>query len=210
MNIGVALPLGILLVVFAGIAFGIYRSGRRRDQGPARTKTSGHRAAAVPSRGSPQDMPLAHGGGAFACRLAGTAYRQDTLAALRAELLRAPRPERVGGGREQFVAELRADPTNPHDREAVSVEAPGGGAIGWLPRGDGARYLPLLESIHARRLRPLCPAELCKGPDGSLAVRLDLGTPAAVAARLGVRLDHLQNMAPAGSGNGRQSLHASH
>jgi hypothetical protein len=210
MFVGVAVPLGILLVVIAGVAFGVWRSSSRPDCARA-TKWSPWRRAAE-AREPPREekgMPLARGGATFACRLAGTSYRQEALSALRAELLRAPRDKRVAGRCDAFIAELRLDPGNPHDHDAVSVEAAGYGTVGWLPRGDGARYTPLLQSMQARGVRPQCPAEICKAPDGALGVRLDLATPAAVAARLGVKLDDFPYVALANGTDGDHPVHAS-
>jgi hypothetical protein len=202
MFVGVAVPLVVLLVVIAGVAWGVHRSNRPAATAGTRGETLTARPAPpIADRSGLQTMPLALGAEAFACKVAGTSYRQDTLAALRAELLRVPKEQRVGGRRGAFIAELRPDPDNPHDPDAVSVEAPGFGTVGWLPRGDGARYIPLLQSVSGRGLRPRCPAEVCKGPDGALAVRLDLAAPAAVAARLHISLNDIANPAMAGRTN---------
>jgi hypothetical protein len=199
MFVGVAVPLVVLLVVVAGVAWGVRRSTRRDADAAARVEPLPARPAPLAAdRTGLQGMPLALGADSFPCKLAGTSYRQDTLAALRAELLRLPRNQRLGGRWGAFIAELRPDPDNPHDPDAVSVEAPGYGTVGWLPRGDGARYIPLLHSVNGRGVRPRCPAEVCKGPDGALAVRLDLAAPAAVAARLHIDLNDVTNPATAG------------
>ena len=211
MSVGVAVPLGILLVVIAGVAFGVWRSGSRPDRTHATPRwTPWHQAAETPQPTSEgKGMPLARGGGAFACRLTGASYRQEALAALRAELLRLPRDKRVAGRCGAFIAELRLDPENPHDHDAVSVEAVDYGTVGWLPRGEGSRYTPLLQAMQARGLRPQCPAEICKGQDGALGVRLDLATPAAVATRLGVRLDDFPYAGVARESEVEHPLHAS-
>jgi hypothetical protein len=202
MLVGVAVPLVVLSMVIAGVAWGVYRANRRAADGGSPVAMAKTRPAPrAADRSGAQSMPLALGGDAYPCRVAGTSYRQDTLAALRAELLRVPRHKRVGDRWGAFIAELRPDPENPHDPEAVSVDAPGYGTVGWLPRGDGARYLPLLQSVRGRGLRPQCPAEVCKGPDGALAVRLDLAAPAAIAARLHVNLGDAQPGAPLGRVN---------
>jgi hypothetical protein len=211
MFVGVAVPLGILLAVIAGVAFGVWRSSSRPARARATPRwTPWRRAAKAPAPPpEPKGMPLAKGGATFACRLAGTAYRQEALSALRAELLRMPRDKRVAGRCGAFIAELRPDPGNPHDQGAVAVEAAGYGTVGWLPRGEGARYTPLLQSMQARGLRPQCPAEICKGPDGTLGVRLDLATAAAVAARLGVKLDDFPCAALASGTDADHPVHAS-
>jgi hypothetical protein len=210
MSLGVAVPLFVLALVIAGVLWGARRATVRSDSGSRVEPAPANPASPTPGdRAAVPSMPLALGGETFAYRVAGTMYRQDTLAALRAELLHAPRNKRVGGRWGAFIAELRPEPDNPHDPEAVSVDAPGYGTVGWLPRGDGARYLPLLQSVHGRGFRPQCPAEVWKGPDGTLAVRLDLAAPAAIAARLNLNLRDLSHSAPAGHVNNRHAVRAS-
>ena len=42
--------------------------------------------------------------------------------------------------------ELRRDPDNPHDPNAIAVHAPGGGQAGWVPRELAAELAPRLDA----------------------------------------------------------------
>jgi hypothetical protein len=58
---------------------------------------------------------------------------------------------------------LYREPQNPHDGNAVAVYADGQ-RIGYLSRGDAARYAPVLDYLWARRHRvATCPAKIVDG-----------------------------------------------
>jgi hypothetical protein len=69
-------------------------------------------------------------------RVAGVAgagrHHADALAA-----------EDVGPGR---PLELRRDPDNPHDPNAIAVHAAGGAQVGWVPRELAAELAPVLDA----------------------------------------------------------------
>jgi HIRAN domain len=44
------------------------------------------------------------------------------------------------------VLRLRRDPQNPHDPQAIAVDAPAGGQLGWVPREVAAELAPLLDA----------------------------------------------------------------
>lgn len=198
MYAGAAVPLAVLLLVVAGVLWGVFRAAGTAPDVATNTPSATQRVTAAAGPRSASKLPLAIGGGTFTYLIAGTRYRQETLADLRSELLRAPRRTRIDGHWGAFIAELRPEPGNPHDPDAVAVDARGHGPVGWLPRGEGARYLPLLHAVRERGLPLHCPAEVCKRPDGALGVHLDLATPGTIAARLHVNLTDLVNSAPAG------------
>jgi hypothetical protein len=204
---GFAVPLGVLLLVVAGVFLGVHNAARRAAGTAAPAPPARQRSVAALRAGQPaaSGMPLAAGGGTCAYRIAGTSYRQETLSDLRAALLRAPRRSRIEGRWDAFVAELRPEPENPHDPDAVAVDAPGHGTIGWLAHGDGAQYLALLRIARDRGLPLRCPAELRKGTDGAIGVLLDLASPVAVAAKLRVDLRDLAVQALAAA-----NVHAPH
>jgi hypothetical protein len=188
MSAGVAIPLGVLLRVVAGVLLGARRPARTEAGAGTRAPSPPRQPVATMPAGRPAaaDMPLATGGGICTYRVAGTSYRQETLSDLRADILRAPRRGAADRRRDAFVAELRPEPENPHDPHAVAVDAPGHGTVGWLAHGDGAQYIGLLRVVQDRGLPLRCPADVFKGTDGAFDVRLDLATPAAIAAKLQV------------------------
>jgi hypothetical protein len=62
---------------------------------------------------------------------------------------RRPAPRRGargGGGRTGRPLELRRDPDNPHDANAIAVHVPGGAQLGWVPRAVAA---PLAAELDA-------------------------------------------------------------
>jgi rubrerythrin len=100
----------------------------------------------------------------------GESYRQDTLW----RLVGGVRRETV---RHPIVAELRPDPDNEHDRNAIAVLI-GGQVVGYLSRQDAALYKPGIERLTAARGRVELHGWICGGgqrPDGfgQLGVFLD-------------------------------------
>lgn len=84
--------------------------------------------------------------------------------------------ERVSGGRTWrgpasplVTAELRPEPGNPVDPDAVRVDV-GGLTVGYLPRGDGTRFRPVLRDLAATGRTATVRARVTggwdRGPDG--------------------------------------------
>lgn len=81
-------------------------------------------------------------GGDVPLEVVGESYRQDTLWRLVGG--RRPRPVR-----EEIVAVLRPDDDNEYDANAVAVLIDDQ-LVGYLSRGDAARYRPGIEAVIAR------------------------------------------------------------
>lgn len=100
----------------------------------------------------------------------GTGHRQDALA----------RVAQDHDGKRWFhlPAQLRPEPDNPHDRNAVAVDM-GGRHIGYLPREDAPEYLNAL-----RLLTGGAPVADCRGyihwdPDHGYTARVSYTLPLA-------------------------------
>ncbi|MGW5051745.1 HIRAN domain-containing protein [Actinokineospora sp. NPDC004072] len=111
-----------------------------------------------------------HGRGAFEQAVAGESHYFDTLRAL------------TGSGTSErvTVAELRREPDNPYDANAVQVLIDGR-VVGYLPRAAAAAYQPALRQVAVA----LCRARLWwsyehRELDFIASVSLDLADPAEV------------------------------
>ncbi|WP_407987646.1 hypothetical protein [Kitasatospora sp. CMC57] len=82
--------------------------------------------------------------------MVGESYHSDQL-------------ERISGpeaaGEKQLVAELRREPRNPDDRDAIQVLI-NGGLVGYIPKEDAPDYQPELKAVESWGYTAQCPARL--------------------------------------------------
>lgn len=72
------------------------------------------------------------------------------------------------------------EPSNPHDRNAIRVDAEGFGTVGYFKREDAAGYFKLIaEWLAQQGAIGVCPGELTGGwsTDAHIGVRLDIQSP---------------------------------
>jgi hypothetical protein len=128
----------------------------------------------------------------------GESYRQDELHALE-PLTTSSAPflgEVEGRARRAaedqidgrwFRAVLRPEPANPHDPNAIAVDAEPVGQVGYLRRADALAYRPVFDALAERGIETAtCPAFLIgEGKLGqSIGVLLCLAGPDEILARL--------------------------
>ena len=123
--------------------------------------------------------------------MVGESYRQDELGAIAVRATSSAPFLAEVGGRARRVAEdqldgrwfravLRPEPDNPHDANAIAVDAEDGGQIGYLSRADALAYAPVFAAIRALGYeRASCPAYLIgeERLQQSLGAMLCLSTP---------------------------------
>ena len=130
--------------------------------------------------------------------MVGESYRQDALRSVARHATSSALYLAEVEGRARRVAEdqidgrwfraaLRPEPENPHDENAVAVDAEGGDQIGYLRRADAAAYAPVFAALASRGYdRATCPAYVT-GEDreeSSLGAMLCLSPPADIMAAL--------------------------
>jgi hypothetical protein len=104
-------------------------------------------------------LPIQDVSGEDRLRVTGAPHYQDALAA-------ASGPKRPGGVQDRRAFALVAEPGNPHDPQAIAVHLEDGGAkVGYLPRGEAARYGRLLEAVAARGRRPVADGVVLGGDE---------------------------------------------
>lgn len=91
-----------------------------------------------------------HKAGYFRQQVAGESYHD-------VELRRIAGPE--PSGEKLLVAELRREPRNPHDRDAIQVVIDGG-LVGYIPREDAGAYQPELKAVESWGYSAQCLARL--------------------------------------------------
>jgi hypothetical protein len=94
---------------------------------------AGYQPIAADGRFLARDAPELAAAGLRISGVAGAAQHH-------AEVLAA---EEVAPGR---PLELRRDPDNPHDPNAIAVHAQGGGQVGWVPRELAAELAPRIDA----------------------------------------------------------------
>jgi hypothetical protein len=106
----------------------------------------------------------------------GTYHNQDVLAA-------ASGGKRAGRHEHKCQAVLVADPTNPHDPNAVAVYVENL-IVGFLARMEAEKYRSAMATLTARGLHLRCQARIVggwdngNGDEGYFGVRLNLPSPA--------------------------------
>lgn len=144
-----------------------------RAAGATRPRGSGdaNRSAPAVPAGSPAATPfLLRGTGRFAQEVVGESHYG-------AQLSRVAGRER--GGEREVVAQLRREPSNRYDRNAVQVLIDGC-LVGYLPREDAPSYHAELRVVEGWQRAATCRARLWwqREPDGLFAsVSLDLAEP---------------------------------
>jgi HIRAN domain len=75
-----------------------------------------------------------------------------------------------------FTAALNAEPTNPHDAQAIRVDIQNGAQVGYLSREDAEWYQPVFAALAAQHLTGVVRAKLIGGvaDKPSIGVMLDL------------------------------------
>ncbi|MFD0274654.1 HIRAN domain-containing protein [Kitasatospora sp. NPDC127111] len=91
-----------------------------------------------------------HTAGFFRQNVAGESYHD-------VELRRIVGPEPAG--EKLMVAELRREPRNPHDRNAIRVLIDGN-LVGYIPREEAPAYQPELEAVESWGYPAQCPARV--------------------------------------------------
>jgi len=87
-----------------------------------------------------------------------------------------------------FRAVLRPEPENPHDANAVAVDAEDVGQIGYLSRRDALAYGPVFEALRAQGYdSATCPAYVIgeERAQQSLGAMLCLSAPEEILRSLG-------------------------
>lgn len=122
---------------------------------------------------SASSVRYVQGPGAYEYDIVGESYYQDALA----QIAGPKTPE----GHEHFCrAELRPEPNNPHDRDAVGVLIEGR-KVGHLARPDAAAYVAMLRRIGTPNRSYEVDAKIIGGwlrrsGEGHYGVKLDLDT----------------------------------
>lgn len=78
-----------------------------------------------------------------------------------------------------MTAQLRPEPTNSHDPNAVRVEIDGK-LVGYIPAQDAPAYQPHLLTLAEAGEIGTCESRLMRGKDGEVVVYLHLGSPEAL------------------------------
>jgi hypothetical protein len=119
----------------------------------------------------PDIVPFVQGPGAFSFDIVGESYYQDALA-----IIAGAKTEE---GHEYFCrAQLRTEPDNPHDRNAVGVLIDGR-KVGHLSRQDAEAYVAMLRNIGTPNQPYEVAAKIVGGwrrkrGEGHYGVKLDL------------------------------------
>ncbi|KIQ64638.1 hypothetical protein TR51_10430 [Kitasatospora griseola] len=116
-----------------------------------------------------------HPAGHFRQSVVGESYHSDQL-------------ERISGpeaaGEKQLVAELRREPRNPHDRDAIQVLIDGG-LVGYVPKEDAPDYQRELKAVESWGYAAQCPARLWwrrEQHELVASVSLDLAEPGRIVS----------------------------
>jgi hypothetical protein len=118
----------------------------------------------------------------FAFQIVGESHYQEWL-----ETIAGPKCEE--GCEKEVAVELRAEPRNPFDANAIQVLILDG-VVGYIPRPAAAVLAPMLSEMgappaKAAALGVIAGGWLRPGSEGSYGVRLDLRWPPQAGARPG-------------------------
>lgn len=146
---------------------------RRRRRGFSRSGTGG-------SRGSDSGSDVAEeptiAAGSHSHDVVGEASYARTLRAL----MRGPDVRWSDEWQlKDVLVELRADPRNRYDRDAIRVLVEDQ-TVGYVSRDETSQFHPLLRELRARRLPALCKG-LIVGKEGRFGVKLELSLPLRLA-----------------------------